>query len=127
MQLHGAIWAGCRVVIWFISGSVGAYVLSAAPVFCLHHCLFRCPNPEACEHNLEKLTAMHPCNQSTPGCAGNSTWVAYERQLCKPGYTGAACNVCDRSYGQTDISPVRSALMMATSVVQSLGSGRHTF
>ena len=67
--------------------------------FCFCSC--RCPNPQACKHNIpvSELAWQHPYNTSVQ----NPNWTIYTQQQCsgKDGYDGLLCGVCTAGYGMT--------------------------
>lgn len=59
----------------------------------------RCPNPDACRHDVYNLTVGHPNSHN----AERLSWANYSLQLCnfRDGYEGVLCGVCSRGFGQT--------------------------
>lgn len=59
----------------------------------------RCPNPDACRHDVYNLTVRHPNSHN----AERLSWANYSLQLCnfRDGYEGVLCGVCSRGFGQT--------------------------
>lgn len=61
----------------------------------------RCPNPEACEHEAERLEEHH--SYTVKSVTSPPAWLDYTQRLCSAskGYQGVLCGTCLPGYGAT--------------------------